>query len=109
MVHTIELNGKNYDLLFGNYAFKLLENEFDISLPDVSERFSSGDLLIIPDIVYCAMKAADAYYKRPTTSTADEVCFDIDMTPNCMIDIQKMLMDSIMNMAGAGEGKKKKE
>jgi hypothetical protein len=31
------------------------------------------------------------------------------MTPNCMIDIQKMLMDSIMNMAGAGEGKKKKE
>ena len=101
MLHHIELDGKKWPLLFGNYAFRRLK-ERGITLQDVITALSDSDPTVLPDVVYCGIIAGlvktGNTEAKPTD--AELVALWMDEKPGVVSDVLPMLVQAIQDMSG---------
>ena len=103
MVHNILIGGKKRKLLFGNYLFRKLKEEHDISLSDVSLAMSNGDASLFPLLIYSALRTAElSSGDQQETYDVDTVCLWMDERGGVTAEILPWLLDAIKDMVGHG-------
>lgn len=116
MVHTLKIGGKVRTVLFGSLAIKKLSEECGLTLGQIGEALSRRDMAIVPDALYCALRAGEQYDKvaEKDDYSADDVAIwiDTDSEPGAMGKAIEWLSESIENMFpddAPDEAKKKKQ
>lgn len=96
MIQIIKLGGKDRPILFGMTVFRLAKRQTGKTVAQILQELGSGELDLIPDLVYCALRAGEIAQKAaPDDFTADEVSIWVDTTPEAMTQILQQLFDSL--------------
>lgn len=103
MVQTIKLGGKDRPILFGMTVFRLAKRQTGKSVAQILQELGAGGLDLIPDLVYCALRAGETAQRlQPDEFTPDEVSIWMDTAPDGMTQVLQQLFESLPK-AGTGE------
>jgi hypothetical protein len=101
MIHSINLNGQDHAVLFGNWAFKKMKDEKGLTFSAITDAMTSGDVTILPTVLFYAIQAGRAYHKQPSVDfTEDDLALWMDAEGGATNKALDWLLDSIKDMSG---------
>lgn len=102
MIQTITLGGKERPILCGNWVFRRLKQEMKVTLQDVAGMLSGGDMGLLSDIAYYALRAGEAYNKdtKPEKYTPDDVALWMDAEKGATKKVLDIVTESILSISG---------
>lgn len=104
MVEQIEFGGKRRPLLYGNAAFKMMKERKGVTMSAFLDSLNRGELDVISDITYCALRIGERYEKLPHEEYDEmDVAMWMDIYEGGAISfIEKLL--AVLPKPSAGEG-----
>lgn len=73
MLDYVNLGGKKRPLLYGNAAFKMLKQRSGVGLPDFLNTLYTGEIDVISDITYCALRVGEMAINTAPDEEYDEM------------------------------------
>lgn len=104
MVEIVELGGKGRPILFGTAAFRIYKERTKNTLTYFVDALGSGDMTVISDITYCALRVGERYQKNDSEVYDElDVAIWIDLYPGGAVSFLERVMKSLPSQS-EGEG-----
>jgi hypothetical protein len=101
MIHSINLNGQDHAVLFGNWAFKKMKDEKGLTLGSITDAMTASDVTILPTVLFYAIQAGRVYNKQGAADfTEDDVALWMDIQGGVAEKVMPWLLESIQDMTG---------